>query len=180
MHRLVIWFIVPFLCQNSIALFPNHGYSKVQSHKEIIWLKWISLQNKINIKHTQNGGQKKLTISNQLFSLDGYCEEDQTAYEFHGCFYHGCPKCFTSQTIHPLKLESMGNITKTGGLLTDYVNTFYKIMQESKGYPSWVKTEDEENIYIKNLKLKEGIILTKNNISKNEGIRMVAKLMLNS
>ena len=26
--------------------------------------------------------------------VDGYDETTKTVYEFHGCFYHGCAKCF--------------------------------------------------------------------------------------
>ena len=26
--------------------------------------------------------------------VDGWCAEARTAYQFHGCFFHGCPKCY--------------------------------------------------------------------------------------
>ena len=37
------------------------------------------------IQHKRNGGEK--TVGR--YSLDGYDEETHTAYEFHGCFWHG-------------------------------------------------------------------------------------------
>ena len=37
------------------------------------------------IQHACDGGEKR--VGN--YSLDGYCEEIHTAFEFHGCFWHG-------------------------------------------------------------------------------------------
>ncbi|XP_048850900.1 uncharacterized protein LOC125719998 isoform X2 [Brienomyrus brachyistius] len=36
------------------------------------------------------------------YYLDGYAEIDgvRTAYEFAGCFFHGCPECFDSNTLN--------------------------------------------------------------------------------
>ena len=39
----------------------------------------------IHIQHVRNGGEKRVG----KYSLDGYCEENHTAYEFQGCFWHG-------------------------------------------------------------------------------------------
>lgn len=70
--------------------------------------------------------------------------------------------------------------TRTGGLFTEYINTFTKIKQESSGYPNWVKTEDDKNKYIQEYFEKQGILLEKSKIIYNEGLRTVAKLILNS
>ena len=42
-------------------------------------------ENDIHIEHVRNGGEKRVG----KYSLDGYCEEYHTAYEFQGCFWHG-------------------------------------------------------------------------------------------
>ena len=31
----------------------------------------------------------------------------KTIYEFHGCVFHGCPKCFSKVTWNPIKNELM-------------------------------------------------------------------------
>ena len=31
-------------------------------------------------------------------------------YEFHGCIYHGCPKCFQPATFNVLKQQTMNSI----------------------------------------------------------------------
>ena len=35
-----------------------------------------------------------MIIQGEAMSVDGYDEATKTVYEFHGCFYHGCVKCF--------------------------------------------------------------------------------------
>ena len=70
--------------------------------------------------------------------------------------------------------------TKTGGLFSEYVNLFLKIKEEASGYPQHVETEEHKDEFIKNFFEKEGVQLDKENIKKNEGMRSVAKLLLNS
>ena len=35
-------------------------------------------------------------------SMDAISEEGHSVFEFNGCFWHGCPKCYNSDTIHPV------------------------------------------------------------------------------
>ena len=49
------------------------------------WLSYEMERNDIHIQHVRNGGEKRVG----KYSLDGYCEEYHTAYEFQGCFWHG-------------------------------------------------------------------------------------------
>jgi len=64
----------------------NHSYSK----KAINWLNFISKFNDLNIQHAENIGE--YIINNTKFKADGYCEETNTIYEFHGTIYHGDPR----------------------------------------------------------------------------------------
>ena len=82
-----------FMPENSIALIPDFGYQNPESTsiKAFLWLKYISIKNNIKIEHSRNGGEKKI----DNLRLDGWHNETQTAYEFHGCIFHGCQKCFT-------------------------------------------------------------------------------------
>jgi len=92
----------------SIAIIPEYGLNLGQnhSHKQILWLKYISISQNKRIQHCKNGGEKK--IGN--YFLDGYDEANNNGYEFHGCLFHGCPKCFSPSTFNSLKRESMGSI----------------------------------------------------------------------
>ena len=69
---------------------------------------------------------------------------------------------------------------KSSEIFAGYVNTFLRIKQESSGYPTWVRTEADEDEYIQRYEAAEGIKLRKENITHNPGLRTVAKLALNS
>ena len=70
------------------------------------------------------------------------------------------------------------------GLFTQYINTFLKLKQEKSDWPKWVlNAEDVEAAkmeYICQYEEKEGIKLDPAEIEKNEAMRQLAKLMLNS
>ena len=68
----------------------------------------------------------------------------------------------------------------TKSLFKDYVGKFLKIKQESSGYPDWVKTEEDKNKYIKNYHDNQGVLMEKEKIEVNPGLRAIAKLCLNS
>ena len=76
-----------FLKENTIAILPSHGYQpKIkQSNMALKWLSYIAEKDDIYIQHKRNGGEKSVG----RYSRDGYDEETNTAYEFHGCFWHG-------------------------------------------------------------------------------------------
>jgi hypothetical protein len=62
----------------------------------------------------------------------------------------------------------------------DYINTFLKLKAEASGYPSWVRTPDDEDRYIELFWEREGIRLNKDAIKHNPAKRGLAKLCLNS
>ncbi|VDI21496.1 Hypothetical predicted protein [Mytilus galloprovincialis] len=70
-------------------------------------------------------------------------------------------------------------ISKTGGIFTEYINTFLKMKQDASGWPSWCITMEQRQHYIQDCYEKEGILLDYNKIEKNPGLRALAKLMLN-
>ena len=75
-----------FMKKDSIAVFPHHRQLKMK--QSIMAMKWLSYEmekNGIHIQHVRNGGEKRVG----KYSLDGYCEERNTVYEFQGCFWHG-------------------------------------------------------------------------------------------
>ena len=55
-------------------------------HSDVdILLPLLPERNEIYIQHARNGGEKRIG----RYLLDGYHEETHTAYEIHGCFWHG-------------------------------------------------------------------------------------------
>ena len=75
-----------FLKKDTVAVFNNHQQLKIkQSNDAVTWLSYISEKEDLHIKHVRNGGEKRF----ERYSLDGYCEETHTAYEYQGCYFHG-------------------------------------------------------------------------------------------
>ena len=54
--------------------------------------------------------------------VDGYEPKSRTVFEFHGCFYHGCPRCVKTKRSEPTLIGKMPNqlyyatLTKTAAL----------------------------------------------------------------
>ena len=75
-----------FLKKDTIAVFQHDRQLKTkQSNMAVKWLSYKMEKEDIHIQHVRNGGEKRVG----RYSLDGYCEEFHTAYEFQGCFWHG-------------------------------------------------------------------------------------------
>jgi hypothetical protein len=69
---------------------------KKYSKPQIEWLKMLENELGIIVKHAENSdGEHK--IKNSRYKADGYCENKNAIFEFHGCYYHGCKKCFPNR-----------------------------------------------------------------------------------
>jgi len=42
--------------------------------------------------------------------FDEFNHETNTVYHNHGCFWHGCPKCYNEDTINNINHETMGDL----------------------------------------------------------------------
>ncbi len=58
-------------------------------------------------------------------------------------------------------------LTKTGGLFTEYVNTFLKLKQKASGWPVWCKTDDDRHKCVELYHQKEGTRLEYNKLMLN-------------
>jgi hypothetical protein len=72
----------------------NILYSKMQ----ILWLNFFSIYHNIHIQHVLNDGE--FLIPTTKYKADGYCEETNTIYEFHGDFWHGNPEIYKQDEIN--------------------------------------------------------------------------------
>jgi hypothetical protein len=82
----------------------QNGYSQAQ----ISWLNYIQDEEKINIRHSENGGEFRIG----KYKVDGYCEHTNTVYEFHGDFWHGNPKFYNHSDINPVNKKTFGQLLK--------------------------------------------------------------------
>jgi len=65
----------------------NRRYSK----KALMWLLHMERTDRCHIRHARNG-RKYRPPEFLHYSVDGYCAETRSIYEFLGFYYHGC-KC---------------------------------------------------------------------------------------
>ena len=110
-------------------------HASLIAHK---WLSYLSEKNDVYIQHARDGGKKRVG----KYSLDGYCEEIHTAFEFHGCFWHGefslslyyrvqihaktflfigCPKCYARDTVNPVNRNTMDEFYQATVEKTEYL-----------------------------------------------------------
>ena len=69
-----------------------------KKHRKVRKMVRLRFKN-VHIQRVTNGGEKQ--IGNYL--LDGFCPNNKTIYEFHGCYWQGCQKCYTSTTFNTTK-----------------------------------------------------------------------------
>ena len=85
--------------KKTIAVEPLRGWRATQQQSKVA-LEWLHVVNRdLNhqIVHAGNSGEVRLSHGADNFLVDGYVREPSTVYEFHGCFYHGCPTCFPNR-----------------------------------------------------------------------------------
>ena len=79
------------------------------------------------------------------------------------------------------KKSSQYSVTpKEIGLFQEYVDTFFKLKLQYSGWPPGCTEESQKDEYIDRILQSEGLKLSKADIKKNNGLRSLAKLMLNS
>jgi len=114
-------------------------------------------------------------------SCEDTCEHDDKERMLRGTWTHleilkAIEKGYKIDKVHSMEVFEQGEI----GLFKDYVNRFLKIKQEASGWPKDCETDDQKNEYLKTYYEREGILLDKSKIVKNDGLRNVAKTILNS
>ena len=81
------------------------------------WLTWESDRTGYSIRHQANGREKRIG----KLPVDGWCAETQTAYQFHGCFWHGCPKCHQPEETNPKNNKTMAELLANTKAHTAYL-----------------------------------------------------------
>ena len=85
-----------------IAVRPLRGWHGAQVNQSRAALEWLTYKENLlphegvaaaeKIRHARNGGEKRLWLENGAVHVDGW--DGETAYEFLGCLWHGCPRCY--------------------------------------------------------------------------------------
>lgn len=85
-----------------IALEPQGGWRGNRINQSKIALEWLYYQDHLlggmgRVRHVRNDGEVQVGTPGEMVYVDGYDETTHTIFEFYGCYYHGCPRCFKRQ-----------------------------------------------------------------------------------
>ncbi|MCP3666695.1 MAG: hypothetical protein GY696_30060, partial [Gammaproteobacteria bacterium] len=150
-----------YLPKKTIGLIPPGGYRKndVQSITAFLWMQHLSVKNNIRIQHAKNGGEKVIQVVDKKYKVDGYAEVDgvKIIYEFHGCRFHGCPKCFKCRSLklynQPKTMEEryQNTLTRT----RDLESAGYKVIELWGCDLDQMRKEDPDlDYYFRNTEIK--------------------------
>lgn len=70
------------------------------------WLSYLAHTKSIYIQHGRNAGEKEIGP----YKVDGYYETEKgerVGPEFHGCFWHVCPTCYSRSTVNSVTDQTM-------------------------------------------------------------------------
>ena len=92
----------------------------------IQWLTRESDRTGCTIRHQGNGREKRIG----KLPVDGWCAETRTAYQFHGCFWHGCPKCHTDpEETNPKNNKTMATLLADTKKHTTYLRRHVNVVE---------------------------------------------------
>jgi hypothetical protein len=68
------------------------------------------------------------------------------------------------QEVYEYDVTQYNRASGEGGRFVQYINTLLKLKAEASGYPSWVQSPTDEDMYIEEFRQSEGILLYKESI----------------
>lgn len=80
----------------------SKSYSKLS-------MKWLESLGITNLR-TALSPEGEFTIPGSLYKADGYCEDTNTIYEFHGDYWHGNPKVFDPNELNMVNKKTFGEL----------------------------------------------------------------------
>ncbi|XP_052795197.1 uncharacterized protein LOC128228116 [Mya arenaria] len=142
-----------FLEHENIGIIPTHGYrpEEKQSVLAYKWLAYLAYQKDVYIQHGRNVGEKQIGPykGNGHYKTE---EGEKVALEMNGCFWHGCNRCFKSNTINPVNDMTMGylyartldrqqNIESLGyTYVSKWECDFKKEIQDTPGFQEFIRS----------------------------------------
>ena len=89
------------------------------------WLTWEAAKNGCTIRHQVNGREKRIG----KLPVDGWCANTRTAYQFHGCYFHGCTNCYEPQETNALNGKTMAKLLEDTKKNTAYLRRHVKVVE---------------------------------------------------
>jgi G:T-mismatch repair DNA endonuclease (very short patch repair protein) len=95
--KTMMFFRYSFLRKNTIGCIPQNGYSgfRNQSREGLLWLLLQEIELYPGLQHSHSRQGEKSVCG---FPVDGFHEASNTVLQYHGCYFHGCPKCHVNRS----------------------------------------------------------------------------------
>ena len=106
----------------------------------IQWLTWEATKNGCTIRHQVNGRDKRIG----KLPVDGWCPETHTAYQFHGCYFYGCPKCYDHKETNTTNGKTMGTLLENTRRNTAYIRRHVETVEMWECH--WKDLRDEPDV----------------------------------
>ena len=104
------------------------------------WLTWESAKSGCTIRHQINGREKRIG----KLPVDGWCAKTCTAYQFHGCFFHGCPKCYDENETNSVNSKTMATLLEKTRCNTAYLRRHVKVVEMWEW--EWKEVRNESDV----------------------------------
>ena len=89
------------------------------------WLTSVSSKTGRDIRHQSNGREKRIG----KLPVDGWCANTRTAYQFHGCYFHGCTNCYEPQETNALNGKTMAKLLEDTKKNTAYLRRHVHVVE---------------------------------------------------
>ena len=108
------------------------------------WLTWESTKNGCAIRHQVNDREKRIG----KLPVDRWCPEARTAYQFHGCLFHGCPKCYDQNETNSVNGKTMATLLEKTRCNTAYLRRQVKVVEMWECEWKEVRNESDVKIFL--------------------------------
>ena len=109
------------------------------------WLVWVSHLHGHKLRHKFNEGEQRLGTRN--LPVDGWDPLTHTAYQFHGCAFHGCDKCAAGKKPfpHPFKKDMTREVLREKTReITEYLRESVGVTVVEMWECEWLKTKKRD------------------------------------
>ena len=103
-NALYLWAIMQDMPTGSFIRRREESGFKLEKSRpvSIEWLEWCAHKDTVHIRHKNNDTGKRVGV--RRIPVDGFCQETNTVYKFHGCYWHG-HDCHLTKQKHGTEKE---------------------------------------------------------------------------
>lgn len=164
--------------QNQWYYFLLAGNGDNYSKASLSWLEWIKHKQGISLQTAlSNSGEYHVKTNGHTYHVDGYDKDSNTIYSYHGCFYHGHPKCIQDQTCkNPRTGQTMESLyARTMERHKHLKDAGYKVVvQWECEWNKRIKEDEEVSQFIHSLKIHDRLNIRDGlNGGRTNGIKLL-------